>query len=1745
MEVQSALKEISDQWLILLAARMCNSLQLSDKDLKSRLDSVTSRMTNTDMANILRQGYRMSTTNTPEQIIIMNETVGCLLMQFHNHQNFCKLFGSLITATHEMLNTPLQTELPQKAKALHTDQIVNEEVLSEFTKFECSAFHYLSTFLLAAAKCPEISFDPINLDIVSIIFHYLKHDQPNAVRASAGDILSALSSSPRHCQMIIDMFWQQFGLCKKDDDFRNFASWIDGVQKLQLGLTPEPLEKVSLQFFQKMIDNEKKIERGVLRMKFLDSLISMMKTINKSPLAATHEKYISLQNQIWDIAYKWSSKGKHTSFCYAFLCKMLAISSPNFYIDKHGNQFCEWITKYAKNGEIDMLKLLVDFIHETPEEFYKSHFDEFTKIIKNYIMPLLFTGNEKKRSLRFTQHEQVQAVLQIMTELGKKQLMTIVDFTREVLSVEEPNSDHKRVRLLCIQTISNIASSNPEELGKYNEQLFPLLENSILQTNPELKDESQYAIPTFPLIHSMNEEKLNQLADIIYNLSLEDSTIGNNAMTSLSKFLETIVTFNMCAKAPVIYIQKLLEHLQKATDADLIHYILYLTTLISSYSSSLDHCENISDQVKNSSKFSVDEWNKMRMNLDVVLVKYVFSTNKTVSQNTNSVFKVITSPKLQELDRACGYSTAFDNYVAGLEANSDILTHLSAFVEQDLVMSQNLFANVLTMWEQERRSFEAQHSSKIMQFLSLIIRENKEPFKKYIGDLFQLLVENPSNVDAIHAISLIDFSLAADVAGLIDPWTKQTHREASFQPQTTTIMHSIASRESFTPALQTSSQLAKLFEQYIIQVQSIQAPNSQEEFNNLEKALKVITIFAKSNPQHLENILNNDEQSTKFISTLFTFAKIESCKFFTNTYPETFIVCIKTVFEYAKFPESIQKSFTVWLSQFIRRYESKEQIQVYIVQMLTVILEHNTNLLYYFLTLSYTKADIIASHAILAIANVFTLRDDFLEQYPNGSAILLVTVVLHISSVNVLSRQAAHKLLCLLLTKEHTIFTKTAPRTLVMAMTSHTPSGFITQASHFINFASQSVTPEVARSFFTVFADDLGKLEQPQNPILNSIFSFVNVILDNCVPAEVVTTALKLTTHCKLDEASTAAAVTRLWQSIFEIFKNKNDSQVAKDIIELVFNYGLEKDNLKSIETQISIIVIVSLFQIFPQETSSFLLPILTIFDTHLPEGVDDFLHFIGGADFTFEPTPKEILAANALSQILLLISDRTLFTELFSSKLPALLFFAIMNYHIDEFIIGNFRPLLDTLLDAGLFRFAENNKMFSQNLASLQEANLIGCATSLEQQFLIITVPPAKKMLAYDNEAVLTMTSLMCQNDPEFKREFFNIVLANAVQVKNPDRCIELLIMMIALKDEMTTKSIYYLLLFTLYALKNNRSELMDALVDNIHHRLISDKCDSEAFSREAVPVVIIFLLYISIDYKRSFSMHLIRILTDVCKKIAESDIAEAASKELNDFFAKWNGDEYIASLFVRYVADLQTLGDENCKYVIECLYRLSKLISVSGTHYNWCLLLALLIDFTRASIAEMSERPIPSILIPLIEDLKYKPVYEFAEFLGANFTDDRFKNFILMFPLALYKSFKCLDIHKDEVAMNLLNEYLTSAKPHLTPGLSDSIIKTVSLVNLTSDADGREAASSVLYQIISNIKYKVGESTMSITAMNPQITPVTRKVIGYYVSQKGFAVKQEIFPKVQLFMVGSIETQAIIDMMWDYIVDKVNNNQ
>ena len=60
MEVQSALNDITEQWSILFASRMLQTIQMSPSELSSRVESIASRQSNASVANALKKGLRRS-----------------------------------------------------------------------------------------------------------------------------------------------------------------------------------------------------------------------------------------------------------------------------------------------------------------------------------------------------------------------------------------------------------------------------------------------------------------------------------------------------------------------------------------------------------------------------------------------------------------------------------------------------------------------------------------------------------------------------------------------------------------------------------------------------------------------------------------------------------------------------------------------------------------------------------------------------------------------------------------------------------------------------------------------------------------------------------------------------------------------------------------------------------------------------------------------------------------------------------------------------------------------------------------------------------------------------------------------------------------------------------------------------------------------------------------------------------------------------------------------------------------------------------------------------------------------------------------------------------------------------------------------------------------------------------------------------------------------------------------------------
>jgi len=1744
-DTEYAINTIVDQWATLILARyyQCSGYHISELQAKVAQLSTENRK-NKGLKLPIDPAYNLCSKTDPEKLQIMIDAAQEALSSFSSHASFPKVFTMMITLAHGIFMINLSMDGgSQKQKSLHTEAITNEEILTDSQSLLCNVFQYLSTILDNASQICYASFDSIDVSVVSIIFHFMNHDQPNAVRASAGKILSELSSSAQHSRAICDLFWKQFGLCKKDDDFRNFASWIDGVELIQLSINTPQLSELSLQFLNNFVVNSKKIERGVLRMKFLDALLAILERLSKSPMASSNTEFNRLLGEIWGIAVKWSSKSKHTSFCYTFLCHLLKVALPQFFLNEHGPKFGEMLSKYAKGGDIEMLNLLVEYIRISPKEYTSARVDEFIKLVETQVIPILISGNDKKKSLRFKENDQIEATTKIFVEIGVQQISVISDNARVVLAAEKPNEDHKRVRLVFMDVLARLCERVPENIVLHNTQLFPFFEQILLKSSLGLPEELQFAIGTFPLIHSSNETKLVQISQVLYDLSLSSN---ENAFSSLKGFISNLVNLNSNARLPLTYIEKLMEGINDLPKEDIVKRLGLIKGISQSLSESLEkQSGNFRFVTNGTSSMTAQDWITFRTKLDKVMICLLLDCQSEISKMAEELMIVFQNNSIKEMDRTCSQSSYFiSNWHQEIPEKLDFLTSTEILISKNISHSQLLYESVLEYWRTHRKQINPQTGSRMLLFISTIARprtDGKNTLKPFFEEFFCYSKENPSSSDVPKAISCLNTSLWVLFINELNQWMGTTGvAPASFWAQNVVFYSTLSQRTEFSLQIEEQAKLSEQYERFLISFWK-GAPKvsmTPDSLSLVEKCMKILHIYVEKSSQKLTHIVESSPESVQaFVDSILSLLNVSFSSSFPTTYVETFLVSLKTVLTHIQFTSiEMYTEFSIWLSKIAQFYESNEQVQMITTQLLTTILEKNPMLLRIFFQLTFSSFGLLGSHYILAIANTYQSQNNFVSEYPQASATVLCTILYHIENSLLVCRQAVLKLMCLSLE-----IVGGSNEALTMPITSETPAGFVSQAKTFISYISKSLNNELAFAIFKIFSEDLLLIKESQNQVLISLINLIPIMIRGAKLSEIINMLLKLTTKSRISEADIAKSVHSLWSYFFVSFKEVFGSQID-ELIQIVFEYGICQDSLKSQESIVSVLVLVDAFEEFPEKVSTFLIPFLCKYQRVIPEDLNEFTSFLMKANIRFDITKEEIIAYNSLSQILFLVKDQQQFKDLFMPSLAPLAYYSTMMYHIELFDIGPFHPLLDSLLDAALFRLVDSNSKFSSNLHTLQFSNLIKRATSLEPQYQIVTTMPAKQMLCYDREAIRSLTTLLCQSDPDFKFKFFELVLANAFQVENCERSMEPFIIMMALDDMLNTKIVFKLLLLTLFAFNTGRTELVDSLIDNIHQRLMSQSIDEATFEEEALPVLIVFILSLSLEFKRSFSIHLMRIIADICSKICQMNCSKTIAKGLIDFMKVFNGDQYIASLFRRFVEDVQTFSDSSITDIIRALFELSKLIGVVTSSFNWCFLFALLIDSTRYHLGSICQRPQPQTIV--FEGLDMTTIQSFVSFLVENFTQDHHKQFIVTYLCALFKNFHTTDLYLDTVAMQIMNHYLRTASVQLLPTTTDSLLRLLFLVSLTSDIKGREAASSALSFLISNLTYKADQTSMSLPLIQPKFILVKRKPIGHYLAHDRQVVDPNQIPNFSLFSFSGMEMAAIIDTLWQFITSKISPN-
>ncbi|OHS96820.1 hypothetical protein TRFO_09703 [Tritrichomonas foetus] len=1737
---------ICNQWATTLTAKLCIA---SSKDQASLDKIISQRVTklssNHEVTEALNSGLQLTRTHTPEQINMISESAESMILQLHSDEIFPRLFSNIFSLAHLVLTSIIDKSSRTK-QALHTDQIVQEEKLSELDQLMCDTFVYLSSILDAAVQSHKLStVSQIDLRLIEYIFHYVDHTLPNTVRASAGKIMCALSASPKHCQAISDYFWKAFNACKKDDEFRNFSSLIDGIMDLQLSLATPELAEAAIQFLACFTTNVKKVERGVLRMKFLAALSSIIKKLCSYSVAANHAEFNRLMMEIWGVVVKWSTRAKHTVFCLEFLQKMSAVMSANFFIAEHGKQLFSLLFKAVKDTkcDVEVLKIIRDAFANVHELYYDGHFAEFHDIIEGGLNHALFKVSSSHHIPKFKAPEQLDLIVEIYTEIGKKKFLPVVDLCRAVFKEQDP-VESKTQRLICIRSLGNLAKAIPDVLVEYNDELYQYIQPMLLTTTPN-PEETKYALLTFPLIYSPDDSMLAQTSQVIFEMSLNDPDgVESQPFQSIINYIEKLVSFK-CNPLTVINYCHTLTKLIVTLPKEEIHKKLdYLLGIITAFNNTLTkQSDNLREITNHSFALGVTDWIDFRTKLDEALLTLLVYQDDSIVKKAKEIELLFLKDALAQLDQICLPQPVYNVCNLINDTTGDIIRQLPSLSKSNSKIFEDIFDALILSWKDNFSRFEKPYRGRYLILMAALARPNCHQLKMFLEEIFIIFKKMPTYQATSTAIDLLTPSLWVNVLNELQSWMASVGLTIpNFWVQYTNIYYAISNNPNFSEALGKDAKLVEHMERYIASLwHKKQDPESQGFYTTLEKTLKIIISYVSQSPNHFSHVLEpKPEAYGEFLDSFRDAIHFEFSEKFTSTFLETYLKTLEVIFHYSSFSNpAIFDDFCAWMEILSAQAKTNEQIQQMVVKVMEICLSQNPSFLENYFKNAVTPFGLFASQLLLAITNVYVKNPDtFEEKFENGNAVVLATVLLHLRNDDPLPRQAAAKLMCILIAKSH-IFTSEPPTYLMMSLTSHSPSGYVTQASHFINFASKNITSKLAASVFQIFASNFKKMLDFQQQLLLMLATFLKLFVVECPVDKAVTILLRLTAQSDFNDPEISGNVSLLWLQYFSLV----DKDLYSAIINAIFSTAAAQENLKSVETFSAINALVYAFEASPEDACKALFEPLMKYNRKVPKNYDDFVKLVSKPTVDFVVTREEIVAANVLSQIILSIESKEVFEKLVVPRLAPLMFFAAMMHDQDEFAITPFHPLFDAILNTALFRFANTSKLFTSNLERVQAANLVLRASSLNQQYEIFvgssSSSSSKHIIAYDQNAVKTFTELLCQLDPNFKHNFFNIVLANTFVVTDNDRTMEPFLILMALIEEFDTKNVFNMMLFSVCAFKNKRGDIVDSIIDIVKQRMLSESLSEEAFAKEAASIISCFILFLSLDCRRSLSIHVIKIISEICTRVMKLSAKIKVSQELSSFLNKFGGDEYIASLFVKFVEETQTLGEQSIDDVITCLVAVSNVISIiSGDEFNWCFIFAVLLEGYRHFLAVLGQRPTKD----LIPNIPISRVDMFADYLAINIDDARMRHFVVEFFVSSMKSFKFIDLHKDNVAMMIISAFLIKTEIKLNPNLFDNLVKMSLLLSITADESGKAEAAHLLKYLINHTNHPVDSKFYSYAELRPKLVETTLKPIGYFTPHKKMSIDKECLPSCRIFRAAQ-QTQDVINFLMNHLKDNIES--
>ncbi|OHT16778.1 hypothetical protein TRFO_41570 [Tritrichomonas foetus] len=1695
------------QWTQMLALNICHSLETDSKTLEAKIPSLGGK----DAKNpqqFLQKGVAIMDKYNPQTSKQMLRALDYTMLDFATDPRFPRVFSSLVTTMHSLFVLPYSGNV--KAKALHTDQVLTNETLSPFEQLKCTVFEFLSNLLTQAAESQTSNYQTISKEIIAIIFRFSEHDQPNAVRASAGRIISALSVHPNHCNEIINLFWSKFSKCKKNDDFRNFAALIDLIVNLEFSFENDESTKVVVGFFKFFLDNSKRIERGVLRLKFLDALTSIIKSLNEFGQAPSIMEYTKQLDGIWNLALKWSSKGKHTPFCYTFMQNMLLNSFPAFFTTNHGPAFLDLIIKYSKTEPNGALELLTDWVKSVPDNYARS--DEFNMNINKVIIPFLFPLKDNTKTLRYKAPEQTNMCVSIVADLAAKQTSQFVILSQSILSAESAkNPLNKSIRLIFIQGLAKAAQETPDVLKSSVSQLNPFVEPILTGQDEE---EFESVLPAFPLIINTDTGIQKRIADILYKVSFSDKQYSSAAFSALCRYIEIHVKLGVNLSMPFNYICNEVTGIGLLQNFEYLKKLSLLMRLTEVLQRVLQpSIGELSSIAKGDTSVTIADVKTLFKTLYCEILPILISHDKSdreiavdfISMYNSEVFNALAQVAFEE----SYFSLA--KWVSEQPKEKDIINNFNEIMTLSPSSANQFFEFLINYWTNNSNMIDQQNIPRIMSVLTRLCNELNENTKKLFVVIFKILKANPVAPGFFSMANILTPNLWTPFSTeFISFLAANNLAPNNFWPNMVSFYSSFSLRPEFPEAIK-DSQLNSYYQSFISTAWKT-FDDHENTFQITEKALKIMSAFIDANEN---SKVVDDSLVGQFIEYILKCSDLSQATNIPQGFMDTLFTTLHRIFSRTKVESDFFEPLQKFIAKCCQVYTADERIQMLISQLLSDVLRVNPCLLKQIFSMIFSDDENMASYAILSIANAYQAHDDFGEIYQLGHPTIFATTVLHITNELIKPRQAAFKLMCLMISRKNDIFTTEAPPELRMPLTSPSPTGYQIQAQQFSKFASSSILPSAALAAFKMIADEMPNMTQKQRPFMSSLVEICPILAKADPLSEVIDVLLRITSFVDNSNAGIAEATKTLWMNFTEAISEKRPKD-AKELIKTVFEYGVNQEDLRSKQSQLAVIALCYIFLVFPHKTIKFLRPrLLKKYQMSLPP-LDKISEYISSGKLKFTPTKEEIIIANTLSQVFLIIEDRKLFTKCFVNEFPLYLLISILIRSDDNFNIGQFHPLLDSLLDVAMFRFTNNNDRFSSNLHALQEANMVTRATTLDEQYRIISDEGSRAMIAYDEKAVQTLVGLFNNIDHYFQEEFFGSLIGLAFQVDPDDpRANEPFLLMMHVGQYMTSDSLFLILMYTLHSVKENKTQLLDCIMDCIRGHLMVDDLNIDAFKKEIVPVIIVFLIFLTLQLKQSMSLHIMKVLSEIIEKVIQrcEGQHQEVFQNVVEYMTKFKGDQFIASVIMKYITELKSFGDQNCAEVIRFLASLSR---VYGNDSNWCMLLADLADGARSFIGEAGEKKSDRVL----QNREYKNVSEFVELLIINYSNDEDKlRFIISFFCNVVCTAKSVDIQKEAAVVQILNSLLSREEMTIPDDLLEKLVQFVSLVSIICDKKYKPIASSIILCLLSKTDNTVPAAALSYSLMQPKFVTMKMRQFNSYKDEERTYIDLSTLPNFPLF--------------------------